>query len=314
MSRKRARNRAADYAIYLALRLLVAGCQALPVRAGYALADGLALILYRLDRRHRAIAHENLKHAFGTAYDDRQRDGMVRGVYRHFCRMIIEMLHIPRALRLETYRRYVTLTGHAPVLDRLLDGGPMILLSGHFGNWEMAGYLFGVFGFPPCSVIRPIDNPYIDRYLREFREQTGQRLITKKGGGDEMVEVLEQGGVLSVLADQDAGQKGLFVDYFGRPASTHKALALLSLQHNAPIVVGGARRVGDDFHYEVVCEELIDPKDWSDHADPVRAITQQFTSALERMVRRDPEQYLWLHRRWKHQPKPRVKATPAEAA
>jgi KDO2-lipid IV(A) lauroyltransferase len=311
---KRPRNRVLDYSVYLAVRLLVACCQALPVGAGYRIADLLARLMYHVDKRHRAVAFENLTHAFGAQYDDAGRDRIVRGVYRHFCRMIIEMLHIPKALSLMTYRRYIKLSGHEKILDRLLDGGPMIMITGHFGNWEMAGYLFGVFGFPPCSVARPIDNPYLDKYLRDFRQQTGQTLITKKGGGDQMVNVLEQGGVLSVLADQDAGPKGLFVDFFGRPASAHKALALLSLQHNAPIAVGGARRLGNKFEYEIVCEDLIDPSEWAEHPDPVRAITQRYTTALERLIRRDPEQYMWLHRRWKHQPRTKTPATQRDAA
>jgi KDO2-lipid IV(A) lauroyltransferase len=188
------------------------------------------------------------------------------------------------------------------------------MVTGHFGNWEMAGYLFGVFGFPPHSVARTLDNPHLDRFLRAFRERTGQKLIPKNGGYDQMLEVLGGQGVLSFLADQDAGQRGLYVQFFGRPASTHKAIALLAVEHDAPIVVGGARRLGDDFRYEVVCEDLIDPADFRDSPDIVKDMTQRYTSALERMVRRDPDQYLWLHRRWKHQPQPRKSRSRPESA
>jgi KDO2-lipid IV(A) lauroyltransferase len=179
------------------------------------------------------------------------------------------------------------------------------MLTGHFGNWEMAGYLFGVFGFPPNSVARTLDNPYLDRYLRAFRERTGQMLIPKTGGYDQMLDVLRRGGVLSFLADQDAGQNGLYVEFFGRPASTHKAIALLALEHRAPVFVGYARRVGPGFRYEVGCADIIEPGDFHGDADDVRRLTQRYTAALERVVRRDPDQYLWLHRRWKHQPKAR---------
>lgn len=117
-----------------------------------------------------------------------------------------------------------------------------------------------------------------------------------------MVEILRTGGVLSFLADQDAGQRGLFVEFFGRPASTHKAIALLALEHRAPVVVGYARRMGPGFRYEVGCADVIDPDEWTGTADDARLLTQRYTSAIERIVRRDPEQYLWLHRRWKHQP------------
>ena len=141
----------------------------------------------------------------------------------------------------------------------------MILLTGHYGNWELAGYLFGLFGFPTVSVARTLDNPYLDRYLRSFRERTGQSLIPKTGGFDQMVEVLRDGRVLSFLADQDAGQRGLYVDFFGRPASTHKAIALLAIEHQAPVVVGVARRIGPGFRYEIRCEDIIDPAELDRH-------------------------------------------------
>jgi KDO2-lipid IV(A) lauroyltransferase len=248
---------------------------------------------------------DNLAHSFGDHFDDAERDAIVRGVYRHFCRMLMEMLHIPRKLHPTTWRDRIELSGHEQVIDRLLRGGPVIMLTGHFGNWEMAGYLFGVFGFPPNSVARELDNPYLDRFLRSFRERTGQKMIPKNGGYDQMLEVLRNGGVLSMLADQDAGPRGLFVDFFGRPASTHKAIALLALEYQAPILVGFARRIGPGFRYEVGTEEFIHPSELSGDSSDVKLITQRFTHALERIIRRDPDQYLWLHRRWKHQPKPK---------
>ena len=225
----------------------------------------------------------------------------------------MEILHIPRVLSETTWRKRIRLVGHERVLDRLLDGGPLIMLTGHFGNWEMAGYLFGVFGFPPNSVARTLDNPHLDRFLRSFRERTGQKLVDKNTGYEQMLDILKTGGVLSFLADQDAGSRGLYVNFFDRPASTHKAIALLAIEYNAPVVVGYARRIGDDFVYEVGCEELIEPSELTGTSDDVRLLTQRFTTALERVVRRDPEQYLWLHRRWKHQPQPRVKKAKAIA-
>ncbi len=305
---KKSRNWLLDYLIYLAVSLFVLICQILPIKVCYLMADGLAAMVYRVDKRHRQVALENLRHAYGSDWTEDQRNQAVREVYRHFCRMVMEMLHIPRTLYLETWRKNVVLRGHETVLDRLLDGGSMIVITGHFGNWEMAGYLFGLYGFPSSTVYRPLDNPYLDRFIKDFRGATGQRLIPKKGGSEQMVAVLEGGGILSALADQDAGQKGLFVDFFGRPASTFKALALMAIQYQAPIVIGGARRIGPGFRYEVICEELIEPAQWTGQPDEIRWITQRYTHALERMVRESPEQYLWLHRRWKHQPQPRGKA------
>ena len=300
---KRRRHLALDYLAYLGVRLVVCIAQALSIEQSYAFARLLAAVLYRVDARHRKVGLENLRLAFGDRFTEAERDRIVRGVYLHFCTMMMEMVHIPRKLFLTTWRGRVRLVGHEPILDRFLKGGPLILLSGHFGNWEMAGYLFGLFGFPPHSIYRPLDNPYLDRFLRDFRGRTGQRLIPKTGGSSQMIDVLDSGGILGFLADQDAGQRGLFVEFFGRPASTHKAIALLAIEHRAPVVVGYARRVGPGFHYEVGCADLIDPDELTGTADDARLITQRFTTALEKVIRLDPEQYLWLHRRWKHQPR-----------
>ncbi|MGL4550595.1 MAG: lysophospholipid acyltransferase family protein, partial [Gemmataceae bacterium] len=106
----------------------------------------------------------------------------------------------------------------------------------------------------------------------------------------------------------DAGPRGEFVTFFGRPASTYKSLALLSLRHDAVILVLGAARVGPRIDYRVYLEDVIDPGEYADRPDAVRAITQRFTAGLEAMARRHPEQYFWLHRRWKHRPKERRQA------
>ena len=312
---KRRKRPFEDYAVYLLVRVVVGFAQALSLEQSYAFARLLAAVLHRVDKRHRLIGEDNLRQAFGDRYTPAERAALVQRVYLHFCMMLMEILHIPRKLHPTTWRDRITLVGHERVLDRLLHGGPLIMLTGHFGNWEMAGYLFGVFGFPPNSVARTLDNPYLDAFLRSFRERTGQKMIPKKGGYDQMLEVLRTGGVLSFLADQDAGERGMFVDFFGRPASTHKAIAIMALEHQAPVVVGYARRIGPGFRYEVGCTELIDPAELTGTAADAQTLTQRYTTALEDIIRRDPDQYLWLHRRWKHQPKPKKpKPAPAPAA
>jgi KDO2-lipid IV(A) lauroyltransferase len=306
---KRPRSRILDYLAYLAVRILVAFAQMLSIEQSYALARGLAWLLYHVDSRHRKVGLENLVHAFGDRFSEQDRDQIIRGVYVHFCTMLMEILHTPRKLHLTNWREWIVLEGLAPIMDQFLTGDrPLIILTGHYGNWELAGYVFGMFGFPTFAVARTLDNPYLDHYLRAFRERTGQLLIPKTGGYDQMVEVLKNNRALTFLADQDAGQRGLYVDFFGRPASTHKAMALLAIEHRALVVVGVARRIGPGFFYEIRCEEVIDPASLTGTADDVRLLTQQFTSALERLIIQDPTQYLWLHRRWKHQPQARKAA------
>ncbi len=159
----------------------------------------------------------------------------------------------------------------------------------------------------------------MDAFLRRFREHTGQKLLAKHGDFDRMQAVLANQGITLTLGDQDAGERGLFVDFFNRPASTHKAIALLALEYNVPMMVmtctrrealGSASR-GDSWGYDIWNGDVILPEEYQGRPDAVRAITQRFSSALERMIARYPEQYFWLHRRWKHQPKPRGKSKQA---
>jgi len=126
-----------------------------------------------------------------------------------------------------------------------------------------------------------------------------------------MQDLLNQGGVLATLGDQDAGQRGVFVDFFGRPASTHKAIALLALEHRVPIAVTGAAKIDDRYH--VTSADVIYPEEYEGRRDAIRAITERFTADLERLIRQHPEQYFWVHRRWKHQPARKARKKSAAA-
>ncbi|MFM7593523.1 MAG: lysophospholipid acyltransferase family protein, partial [Isosphaeraceae bacterium] len=145
----RPRNSKVDYIQYLAVRSLVTLLQWTPLWLGYRIAAVIAWVAYQVDKRHRVVALNNLKIAFGDTLTDAERDKIVRGVYRHFISMIIEIAHIPYKLSLTTWRHYISLQGHEPVLRAMLDRRPVMIVTGHSGNLEMACYLFGAYPFPP---------------------------------------------------------------------------------------------------------------------------------------------------------------------
>jgi KDO2-lipid IV(A) lauroyltransferase len=277
----------------------------LPVETACDLAGLLAWLFYRLDRRHRNVALDNLTQAFPGQFTPSEQHVIVRSVYRHFCRLLIEIIHLPRRLNLHNWKEHLTFTDGRSLIGQLLSGRPIMLVTGHYGNWEMGGYAVAMLGFHTHAIARPLDNPYLDDYLRRFRERTGQKLLAKKGDFEQMQSILSAGGIIATLADQDAGQRGLFVDFFGRPASTHKAVALLALEYQVPLVVALVRNTGAPLHYEIDVEDIILPEEYAGQRDAARAITQRFTLALERGIRKAPKQYFWLHRRWKHQPQNR---------
>ncbi|MBO0699400.1 MAG: hypothetical protein J2P46_13470 [Zavarzinella sp.] len=298
------RNRLLDYAVYLAVRVAVCVLQAVPLRVALSFGNFLALLAYRVDKRHREVARDNLRHAFpelGT--DSAKCDRLVRGCYRHFCEVIIEIIRLPRRIHLHNWRSFADVYHFERLLVPLIGDRPMLLVTAHYGNWEVAGYATGLVGLRTYAIARDLDNPYLDRFFRKFRQKTGQKILSKTGDFGRITAALEAGGTIATLGDQDAGPKGLFVDFFHRPASTHKAVALLSLQHDAPLVVVGIPRIATPMKFALEVEDLIDPRDYAgSRGAAMKAITERFTQAFERMVRRHPEQYFWLHRRWKHQP------------
>ena len=300
MARQRSPIR--DYLVYVAIRLIVCFVQMLTMAAALRLGRSLAWLLYKVDRRHRLVADENLRHACAELADDpAQRDRLVRGVYEHFCTMLMLMVQLPRRYHVTSWRRYLELAQGGLLVGALLAGRPLLLVTGHFGNWELGGYALGVLGFTSCAIARRIDNPYLDRFLGRFRQKTGQTILDKNEDYDKIVSVLDAGGAIATLGDQDAGQRGLFVEFFGRPASTHKAVAYLALQHDALMVVIGIPRIGPTLHRLLVAD-VIDPREYDGRRDAALAMTKRFTTALEGLIRQYPEQYFWLHRRWKHQP------------
>jgi len=234
---------------------------------------------------------------------------MIYRMWTHLFRMIVEIAQLPRKLRITNFRDVFEFRNREPVVKAFCSDRPVILLSGHFGNWEMSLSVFGVFGFPMSAVARPLDNPFLQEWFERFRQQTGHAMIAKRGAFSRMAEVLDTGGIVAVLGDQDAGLRGTFVDFFGHPASTFPTIARLAVEYDAYICMGYSRRLPDDFQnhrwvrYELGCEAVVDPRDFHG-SDRVEQITQCFSSALERAIRRSPEQYFWVHRRWKTQPVP----------
>lgn len=304
---------------YFFFRLLVCILNALPPRQSVLLAETAAFAVHRLLPRKLTrykVARENIRLAFGDRYSDREIDRMIYRMWVHLFRMVGEIVQLPRKLRLYNCADVIDFRNRDETVRAMCTGRPLLILSGHFGNWEMATSTFGVFGFPVGVVARDLDNPYLHEWFRRFRQFTGHRLIGKRGGGAEMTRFLENRSYLALLCDQDAGSKGLFVDFFGKPASTFKSIALLAIEYRALICVGYARRLSDDFNnnrwvrYELGSEEIIDPLEF-DGPDAIRCITERYTEALERVVRLSPEQYFWVHRRWKSEPRRRKRSEKA---
>ena len=217
--------------------------------------------------------------------------------------LTIDILFTPRLVKKHNWRDYSRYKNVERAKWLMKEGRGLLLVGAHYGNFEIIGYLLGLFGFRTYSIARPLDNKFINNYLYGVRKRVGQKIIDKKGAAELMEEIASSGDTLCFIADQDAGRKGIFVDFFGRKASTYKSIGLIAITRNIPIVVGCSRRIDNRFYFEIGMNRIIFPEEWAEKENPLEWVTAEYTKAIEEFIREDPSQYWWLHRRWKHQPR-----------
>jgi KDO2-lipid IV(A) lauroyltransferase len=300
------RNLWIDRLQYVGLRLASMVLHSFPINANLETARLIGSIGFRIDKKHRDRSMGNLRRSFPELTDEQCAD-LARNSVQHLIMFFVELLFTTRLIRIDNWTKYFELENFDRVIRLLMDNNRgVILLTGHYGNWEVLGYLLATLGFETTSVARALDNQYVNRWVLAVRERQGQRIIYKKGATTEVTNVLENRGAVGFIADQNAGSKGIFVDFFGRKASTYKSIGLLAMHFNVPVVIGYARRQKERFQFRIGAQDIIYPEDWKTEANPLRYITQRYTKAIEDMVRVDPGQYLWSHRRWKTRPKGEV--------
>jgi KDO2-lipid IV(A) lauroyltransferase len=300
----------ADYVVYVVVRILICVVQAIRIETGHRLALKLAWLFCDVLRVRSRVVDDNLAHAFAEM-SPVERHTLARQMWEHLFLLVLEVAHAPRKIHETNWRDFVELENKAELVDYLLDERPVLIIAAHLGNFEVGGYVLGTLGFPTYTVARTLDNPYLDRFVNRFRAGTGQHIIPKNGGYDQIIKVLAEGGTMTFLADQYAGPKGCWVQFFGRPASAHKAIALLALDNNARMSVSTVRRLERPMHFEMVNYQSTDPRHSADGPQTVRELTQWYTTRLEELIRQSPGQYWWLHRRWKDT---RVKTRDKKAA
>lgn len=291
-------NLVGNYLAYLLVRVLIAVLQALPIETCQRLTRPLVWLVADVFHVRQRVLDENLSHAFPGLSEEGRRQ-LIRRNWEHLLLMVIEIAHAPRKIHETNWRRYIRLRDGRCLVGNMLSERPAVIVCGHFGNFEVAGQVVGLLGLPTFTVARPLDNPFLHDLVEESRTRNGQVILPKKGSSPEVEQLLSTGGTLTVLGDQSAGLKGCWVDFFGRKASTNKAIAVFSLTYEAPLMVSYARRLDKPLHIEIGLAGDMDPRDADAPAGGISEVTAWFTDRLEEAVRRDPEQYWWVHRRWK---------------
>lgn len=299
MSGKSLRHRLEHGAVRL-LGILAAG---LPGPLAYGMGALLGSLVGSVLRIRREVVDRNLARAFPERAR-KWRNRVARGSYRHLGREAVAILRLARTEPEELVRR-------CPVPDleeleaALEEGRGALILTGHVGNWEVAGATLAARGIPLYAVARRQGNPLFDRDLNRTRERMGVRVIEEGDAVRRVVDEVRAGHVVALVADQNVRKGGVFVEFFGVPASTARGPALFALRSGAPVFVGAALREGAPGRYRGVLERLEVERTGST-ADDVEALARRYSRGLERIIRRAPEQYFWQHKRWKTRP-------PAEA-
>ena len=292
-----------DLSTYVAARWAAMMLGFFPVNANLRTAAAFGSLLWTLDRRHRNMAIDHIARSFPELSAQQTRQLALRSM-QHFCQLGIDVMFTTRTINVQRWHQFVHFQDNIRETIRMtMENRGAILLTGHYGNWEVLGYTMATLGLRSYSVARPIDNPHMDAWLLGVRQRKGQIILSKRGVTTSAQEVLENKGILGFIADQNAGPKGMFVPFFGRLASTYKSIGLLAIRHRVPVIVGCARRCDDRFEFDIDIADIIQPADWDHQPDELRYITERFTMGIEKMVRKDPSQYLWIHRRWKTRPK-----------
>ena len=288
---------------YLVVLLLIHAVRSLSPAFAWAGARMLGSAAYRLGLRRKAVL-TNLAVAFPDL-PEAERERICHACYRHFFSVAVDVLFEQRMVTRRNVFRKVNFTGWTRDyfakygLDGFRERSHRVLfLTAHLGNWELASAVFGLLGVDIVPIFRAIRNPFVNKLVRGLRLVAQDKLIERRGAVPVMVEHLEKGGNVGMLFDQEAVH-GIPVPFFGVPARTHKTPAILVRDHGVKIFLGVMVREGDFLHYEGRGELLDLTRQSDDRIRDIEEITTELMRRLEDEIRRRPEQYLWMHRRWK---------------
>lgn len=261
--------------------------------------------LWFIDKKHRKIAEANFKIAFPEK-PDVEVEAAIKKTYKNLGMIVVELCRQHRLNR-DNISKIIPRDGLEKVEELLKRDKGVIIIGGHIGSWEMSGFGISAHGLPMNAIGRPLDNPYLDKFLVSRRESSGQKIISKFGGMRDVLRVLKKKECIGLLVDQNAGREGIFVEFFNKIASTWHTTAMLAMKTGAPVIAVSSYREDNYIrHRFIVSDEIEVIKTGNDDEDMITN-TRNFNKVLEDIIRQHPEQWLWLHRRWKTRPLDEIK-------
>jgi KDO2-lipid IV(A) lauroyltransferase len=301
--KRRPMSKVRQYVEYGTLRACIGLLAILPLGVALRLGAGVATLVLFLARSVERVGMINL----GIAFPEKSvaaRRRILRASMQNLGRMVAEIAHLP-SFSDEELRYRVRFVDEPWAEDALTwdRGNGVLLLTGHYGNWELAAYAMGRRGHPASMVHRTIKNPLIDRWFNGLRGRAGTRLLRKKEAAGGVLRALRERRFLALPFDQNSTRNlGVFVDFFGIPASTNSAIARIALRTGAYVLPFFLVREGTTARHVLHILPLVEMERTGDVEEDVRRNTARMSSIFEDMVRRHPEQWLWGHKRWKTRP------------
>jgi len=284
--------------VWLTLKVL----GVLPRSVARGLAAGVAGLLFAVLPKLRRTADSNLRLAF-PEWDDARRTEVIRGMVRNLGWMAAEFARLPKYTD-ENIDKVVVLDGHENFLAGQRRGKGVIYLTGHIGAWELSSYAHALYRFPLHYMARPLDNARVDELVNRYRCLSGNRPIFKNESARVLLKILRDAGTVGILADQNTmPEEGVFVDFFGKSACTTTGIARVALHTDAAVVPGYAWWDAAIGKYKLRFEPAVELVRTGDAEKDVLANTQNFAKVIEEIIRKHPEQWVWVHARWKTRPK-----------
>jgi KDO2-lipid IV(A) lauroyltransferase len=286
---------------YAALWVLLKACGLLPRGAARRLGAGVAALLFAMRPGLRRVAEINLKIAF-PEWDDAKRSQVIREMVRELGWMAGEFSQFPKYSP-EKIKDIVQLDGLENFLAAERRGKGVLFLTGHIGAWELAPFAQARYGHPLHFLARAVENPRVDGLVNSYRTMCGNRAIEKNQSARAVLRALGEGGTVGILADQNTlPEEGTFVDFFGVPACTTTGIARMALHTDAAVVPGYILWDAELGKYRLKLEPAVELVRRGDLERDVRENTARFTKVIENVVRAHPEQWVWVHKRWKTKP------------
>jgi KDO2-lipid IV(A) lauroyltransferase len=296
--RRPARNRIEAALVWVLLKLL----RPWPRRFRLGVGHLLGLCLYFVSTRLRAMALANLDRAFGESRSREEKIRIARGSFRHLGHLLCDIVAF-QELNPEHLEEMAVFEGLDHLKRAHEQGKGVYLFTGHYGNWEMVALIHGYQGFPLAVVARPLDNPYLEKMLYGFRTMSGNEVIHKQGAAREILRAIRKGSGVAIVIDQNVrGEQGIFVDFFGSPASTTPALATLALKTESPIIPAFGVPLPDG-RYRIRYLPPLEFERTGDTKADILNLTQKCTQVIEETIRAEPEFWVWMHRRWRTRPR-----------